>query len=36
MKSLKSDGRWRIMAFIGDLTVLENRSKLNKVCYHRT
>jgi phenol 2-monooxygenase len=32
MKSLKSDGRWRIVAFIGDLTVPENRSKLNKVC----
>lgn len=32
MKSLKSDGRWRIMAFVGDLTVAENQAKLNKVC----
>jgi phenol 2-monooxygenase len=31
MKSLKSDGRWRIMVFTGDLTVPENHSKLNKV-----
>ncbi|KAJ5927833.1 hypothetical protein N7466_006789 [Penicillium verhagenii] len=29
MTTLKSDGRWRIMAFVGDLTVAENRSKLN-------
>ncbi|OKP02461.1 3-hydroxybenzoate 4-monooxygenase [Penicillium subrubescens] len=31
MKSLKSDGRWRIMAFVGDLTVAENKTKLNKL-----
>lgn len=31
MEALKSDGRWRVMAFVGDLTVSENRSKLNKV-----
>ncbi|KAJ5953584.1 hypothetical protein N7454_000480 [Penicillium verhagenii] len=29
MTTLKSDGRWRIMAFVGDLTVAENQSKLN-------
>ncbi|KAJ6010333.1 hypothetical protein N7451_001745 [Penicillium sp. IBT 35674x] len=29
MKTLKSDGRWRVMAFVGDLTVPENRTKLN-------
>lgn len=34
MKSLKSDGRWRIMAFVGDLTIADNRNKLNSVsCY---
>jgi len=33
MHSLKSDGRWRVMAFVGDLTVSENQSKLNKVCH---
>ncbi|KAJ5567895.1 hypothetical protein N7450_010381 [Penicillium hetheringtonii] len=27
---LKSDGRWRIMAFVGDLSITENRTKLNK------
>jgi phenol 2-monooxygenase len=32
MHSLKSDGRWRIMAFVGDLSVSENKRKLNKVC----
>lgn len=31
MEALKSDGRWRVMAFVGDLTVSENRSKLNEV-----
>ncbi|KAK4863990.1 hypothetical protein LT330_010200 [Penicillium expansum] len=31
MKSLKSDGRWRIMVFMGDLTVPESHSKLNKL-----
>ena len=31
MKTLKSDGRWRIMAFVGDLTIPENRAKLNMV-----
>jgi phenol 2-monooxygenase len=31
MKSLKSDGRWRIMVFTGDLSEPESRSKLNKV-----
>lgn len=31
MRSLRSDGRWRIMAFVGDLTLLECRSKLNTV-----
>ncbi|KAJ5645721.1 hypothetical protein N7507_011732 [Penicillium longicatenatum] len=29
MKTLESDGRWRVMAFVGDLTVSENRAKLN-------
>lgn len=32
MRSLKSDGRWRIMAFVGDLAVAENQAKLKKVC----
>ncbi|KAJ5227627.1 uncharacterized protein N7469_007633 [Penicillium citrinum] len=27
---LKSDGRWRIMAFVGDLSIPVNRTKLNK------
>lgn len=31
MTALKSDGRWRIMAFVGDLAVAGNREKLNKV-----
>lgn len=31
MESLKSDGRWRVMAFVGNLSVSENRSKLNAV-----
>lgn len=31
MNTLKSDGRWRIMAFVGDLTIPENRTKLNTV-----
>ncbi|KAJ5128139.1 hypothetical protein N7448_008918 [Penicillium atrosanguineum] len=31
MKSLKSDGRWRIMVFAGDLTIADNRSKLNSL-----
>lgn len=31
MRSLKSDGRWRIMAFLGDLSMDENRSKLESV-----
>jgi 2-polyprenyl-6-methoxyphenol hydroxylase and related FAD-dependent oxidoreductases len=31
MKSLKSDGRWRIMVFVGDLTVPDNRNRLNFV-----
>ncbi|KAF3384385.1 3-hydroxybenzoate 4-monooxygenase [Penicillium rolfsii] len=31
MKSLKSDGRWRIMAFVGDLTVTENKAKLSNL-----
>lgn len=34
MTSLKSDGRWRIMSFVGDLTIRESQSKLNKVCYY--
>lgn len=33
MTALKSDGRWRIMAFVGDLAVAGNREKLNKVSY---
>jgi phenol 2-monooxygenase len=33
MQSLKSDGRWRVMAFVGDLSVSENQAKLNKVCH---
>ena len=32
MRALKSDGRWRIMAFVGDLSFGENRKKLNVVC----
>lgn len=31
MESLKSDGRWRIMAFVGDLTLPEKRNELNAV-----
>lgn len=31
MESLKSDGRWRVMAFVGNLSVSENRSKLSAV-----
>lgn len=31
MKSLKSDGRWRVMIFTGDLSVADNRAKLNTV-----
>ncbi|KAJ5097869.1 hypothetical protein N7532_004870 [Penicillium argentinense] len=31
MKSLKSDGKWRIMAFVGDLSIPANRTKLNTV-----
>ncbi|KAJ5453481.1 uncharacterized protein N7458_004437 [Penicillium daleae] len=31
MTALKSDGRWRIMAFVGDLAVAGNREKLNKL-----
>lgn len=31
-KSLKSDGRWRVMAFTGDLTVSKNQGQLNTVC----
>lgn len=31
MQTLKSDGRWRILAFVGDLTVPQNRSRLNVV-----
>jgi phenol 2-monooxygenase len=31
MTSLKSDGRWRIMAFIGDISIPENRTRLNTV-----
>jgi phenol 2-monooxygenase len=31
MKSLKSDGRWRIVAFVGDLSLPENRNRLNAV-----
>ena len=33
MKSLKSDGRWRVMVFPGDLSVSENRVKLNTVSF---
>lgn len=33
---LKSDGRWRIMAFVGDLSITENRTKLNKVSWARS
>jgi phenol 2-monooxygenase len=32
MQSLKSDGRWRIMAFVGDLAVSKNQERLDKVC----
>lgn len=32
MQALKSDGRWRILCFVGDLARSENQSKLNKVC----
>ncbi|KAJ5641818.1 hypothetical protein N7490_005818 [Penicillium lividum] len=31
MTTLKSDGRWRIMAFVGDLTIAENQSKLETI-----
>ncbi|KAJ5762583.1 uncharacterized protein N7511_005965 [Penicillium nucicola] len=31
MKCLKSDGRWRVMAFVGDLSVSANRSKLSQL-----
>ncbi|ODM14462.1 hypothetical protein SI65_10084 [Aspergillus cristatus] len=31
-KSLKSDGRWRVMAFTGDLTVSRNQKRLNAAC----
>lgn len=31
MRTLKSDGRWRIMAFVGDLSDAANRRKLNTV-----
>ncbi|KAJ5159398.1 uncharacterized protein N7482_006402 [Penicillium canariense] len=31
MRALKSDGRWRIMAFVGDLAVAENQAKLNRL-----
>lgn len=30
MTALKSDGRWRVMAFVGDLA--ENRDRVDKVC----
>ncbi|KAE8363478.1 FAD binding domain-containing protein [Aspergillus caelatus] len=29
MTALKSDGRWRVMAFVGDISRPENKSKLN-------
>ncbi|KAF9883020.1 hypothetical protein FE257_004333 [Aspergillus nanangensis] len=29
MTSLKSDGRWRIMSFIGDLSLAENKARLS-------
>ena len=32
-KSLKSDGRWRIMAFAGDISVPENQQRLNTVSF---
>lgn len=33
MQALKSNGRWRIMAFAGDLATPESQSKLVKVCF---
>lgn len=30
-KALKSDGRWRVMAFVGDLTIPQNQTRLNAV-----
>jgi len=33
MKCLKSDGKWRIMAFLGDLSIPENGNKLNAVSW---
>lgn len=32
MDSLKSDGRWRVMAFVGDLQLAHNRTNLAAVC----
>jgi phenol 2-monooxygenase len=31
MSALKSDGRWRVMAFAGDISQFENKAKLNAV-----
>ncbi|KAH8422364.1 uncharacterized protein LDX57_000120 [Aspergillus melleus] len=31
MTALKSDGRWRVMAFVGDLSLPENRTRLSKL-----
>ncbi|PLB46453.1 phenol 2-monooxygenase, partial [Aspergillus steynii IBT 23096] len=31
MTALKSDGRWRMMAFVGDLGLSENRTRLDKL-----
>lgn len=31
MKALKSDGRWRLVTFVGDLSIPANRNKLNTV-----
>lgn len=30
-KALKSDGRWRVMAFVGDLAIPQNQKRLNAV-----
>lgn len=32
MTALRSDGRWRVMAFVGELKGVANRSRLNAVC----
>ncbi|KAB8078615.1 FAD binding domain-containing protein [Aspergillus leporis] len=34
MSALKSDGRWRVMAFAGDISQFENKAKLNALGYY--